>query len=176
MRRVVVTGMGLVSCLGNTRESVTESLRDGKSGISFNEDFEKMGLRSQVCGSVDIDLSEHINRKHLRFMGDAASYAYISMQSAIDDAGLSDEQVSNVRTGLIAGSGGASSANIVLAADKLRDRGVRRLGPYVVPKTMSSTVSACLATHFHIHGINYSITSACATSTHCIGAATGRWR
>jgi len=171
MRRVVVTGMGLVSCLGNTRESVTESLRDGKSGISFNEDFEKMGLRSHVCGSVEIDLSEHINRKHLRFMGDAASYAYISMQSAIDDAGLSDEQVSNVRTGLIAGSGGASSANIVLAADKLRDRGVRRLGPYVVPKTMSSTVSACLATHFHIHGINYSITSACATSTHCIGAA-----
>ena len=171
MRRVVVTGMGLVSCLGNTRESVTESLRDGKSGISFNEDFEKMGLRSHVCGSVDIDLSEHINRKHLRFMGDAASYAYISMQSAIDDAGLSDEQVSNVRTGLIAGSGGASSHNTVLAADKLREKGVRRLGPYVVPKTMSSTVSACLATHFHIRGINYSITSACATSTHCIGAA-----
>ena len=171
MRRVVVTGMGLVSCLGNTRESVTESLRDGKSGISFNEDFEKMGLRSHVCGSVDIDLSEHINRKHLRFMGDAASYAYISMQSAIDDSDLSDEQVSNVRTGLIAGSGGASSHNTVLAADKLRERGVRRLGPYVVPKTMSSTVSACLATHFHIRGINYSITSACATSTHCIGAA-----
>ena len=171
MRRVVVTGMGLVSCLGNTKESVTESLRDGKSGISFNEDFEKMGLRSHVCGSVEIDLSEHINRKHLRFMGDAASYAYVSMQSAIDDAGLSDEQVSNVRTGLIAGSGGASSSNTVLAADKLRDRGVRRLGPYVVPKTMSSTVSACLATHFRIRGINYSITSACATSTHCIGAA-----
>ncbi len=117
MRRVVVTGMGLVSCLGNTKESVTESLRDGKSGISFNEDFEKMGLRSHVCGSVDIDLSEHIDRKHLRFMGDAASYAYVSMQSAIDDAGLSDEQVSNVRTGLIAGSGGASSSNTVLAAD-----------------------------------------------------------
>jgi len=171
MRRVVVTGMGLVSCLGNTRESVTESLRDGKSGISFNENFEKMGLRSQVCGSVDIDLREHINRKHLRFMGDAASYAYISMQKAIDDAGLSDDQISNVRTGLIAGSGGASSANTVLAADTLRERGVRRLGPYVVPKTMSSTVSACLATHFGIHGINYSITSACATSTHCIGAA-----
>jgi 3-oxoacyl-[acyl-carrier-protein] synthase-1 len=163
--------MGLVSCLGNTRESVTESLRDGKSGISFNENFEKMGLRSQVCGSVDIDLGEHINRKHLRFMGDAAAYAYISMQNAIDDAGLSDEQVSNVRTGLIAGSGGASSSNIVLAADKLREKGVRRLGPYVVPKTMSSTVSACLATHFRIHGINYSVTSACATSTHCIGVA-----
>ena len=171
MRRVVVTGMGLVSCLGNTRESVTESLRDGKSGISFNEDFEKMGLRSHVCGSVDIDLSEHINRKHLRFMGDAAAYAYVAMQKAIDDAGLSQDQVSDERTGLIAGSGGASSSNIVIGADKLREKGVRRVGPYVVPKTMSSTVSACLATHFHIRGINYSITSACATSTHCIGAA-----
>jgi len=171
MRRVVVTGMGVVSCLGNSKESVTESLRDGISGISFNEDFAEMGLRSQICGSVEIDLSEHINRKHLRFMGDAAAYAYISMQSAIDDAGLTEEQISNVRTGLIAGSGGASSHNTVLAADKLRERGVRRLGPYVVPKTMSSTVSACLATHFHIKGINYSITSACATSTHCIGAA-----
>lgn len=171
MRRVVVTGMGLVSCLGNDKESVTESLRDGRSGISFNESFAEIGLRSHVCGSVDIDLREHINRKHLRFMGDAAAYAYISMQNAIDDAGLSDDQVSNVRTGLIAGSGGASSANIVLAADKLRDRGVRRLGPYVVPKTMSSTVSACLATHFGIHGLNYSVTSACATSTHCIGSA-----
>jgi 3-oxoacyl-[acyl-carrier-protein] synthase-1 len=171
MRRVVVTGMGLVSCLGNTKEAVTESLRDGKSGISFNQSFEEMGLRSQVCGSVDIDLSEHINRKVLRFMGDAAAYAYVSMQSAIDDSGLTDEQVSNLRTGLIAGSGGASSSNIVLAADKLREKGVRRLGPYVVPKTMSSTVSACLATHFRIHGINYSVTSACATSTHCIGVA-----
>lgn len=171
MRRVVVTGMGLVSCLGNTKESVTESLQDGKSGISFNESFQELGLRSQVCGSVDIDLGEHIDRKHLRFMGNAAAYAYISMQKAIDDAGLSDEQVSNERTGLIAGSGGASSANIVLSADKLRERGVRRLGPYVVPKTMSSTVSACLSTHFGIRGINYSVTSACATSTHCIGSA-----
>ncbi len=171
MRRVVVTGMGMVSCLGNSKESVSKSLRDGISGISFNESFAEMGLRSQVCGSVDIELSEHIDRKHLRFMGDAAAFAYISMQSAIADAGLSAEQVSNNRTGLIAGSGGASSGNIVLGADKLRDRGVRRLGPYLVPKTMSSTVSACLATHFGIHGLNYSITSACATSTHCIGAA-----
>ena len=171
MRRVVVTGMGLVSCLGNTSESVLGSLRDGRSGISFNESFEAMGLRSHVCGCVDIDLGEHINRKHLRFMGDAAAYAYISMQKAIDDAGLEDDQVSDIRTGLIAGSGGASSANTVLAADKLRERGVRRLGPYVVPKTMSSTVSACLATHFGIRGLNYSITSACATSAHCIGVA-----
>jgi 3-oxoacyl-[acyl-carrier-protein] synthase-1 len=171
MRRVVVTGMGLVSCLGNDKKTVVESLRDGQSGISFNESFEEMGLRSHVSGSVDIDLSEHIDRKALRFMGDAAAYAYISMQSAIDDAGLEQDQVSNPRTGLIAGSGGASSANIVLAADKLRAKGVRRLGPYVVPRTMSSTVSACVATHFGIHGLNYSITSACATSTHCIGAA-----
>ena len=171
MRRVVVTGMGLVSCLGNTRESVLKSLREGVSGISFSDKFEEMGLRSQVSGSVDIDLGEHIDRKHLRFMGDAAAYAYVSMQKAIDDAGLDDEQISNPRTGLIAGSGGASSANIVLAADTLRQKGVRRLGPYVVPKTMSSTVSACLATHFGIRGLNYSVTSACATSTHCIGVA-----
>jgi 3-oxoacyl-[acyl-carrier-protein] synthase-1 len=163
--------MGLVSCLGNHKESVIESLREGRSGISFNEKFEQMGLRSHVCGSVNIDLSEHIDRKPLRFMGDAAAYAYISMQKAIDDAALTDAQVSNARTGLIAGSGGASSANIVRGADKLRDQGVRRIGPYLVPKTMSSTVSACLATHFGIHGLNYSITSACATSTHCIGAA-----
>jgi 3-oxoacyl-[acyl-carrier-protein] synthase-1 len=130
-----------------------------------------MGLRSHVCGSVNVDFAEHIDRKHLRFMGDAASYAYISMQAAIADAGLSPDEVSNPRTGLVAGSGGASSANIVLSADKLRDRGVRRLGPYIVPKTMSSTVSACLATHFGIRGLNYSVTSACATSTHCIGTA-----
>jgi len=150
---------------------VLKSLREGVSGISFSDKFEEMGLRSQVSGSVDIDLREHIDRKHLRFMGDAAAYAYVSMQKAIDDAGLDDEQISNPRTGLIAGSGGASSANIVLAADTLRQKGVRRLGPYVVPKTMSSTVSACLATHFGIRGLNYSVTSACATSTHCIGVA-----
>ena len=171
MRRVVVTGMGLVSCLGNDKQTVTESLREGRSGITFNEDFKAIGLRSHVSGSVDIDLKEHIDRKHLRFMGDAASYAYVAMQKAIEDAGLDEEQVSNPRTGLIAGSGGASSANIVLSADKLRDRGVRRLGPYIVPKTMSSTVSACLSTHFGIKGLNYSVTSACATSTHCIGSA-----
>ena len=171
MRRVVVTGMGLVSCLGNDKQSVTESLREGRSGITFNEDFKAIGLRSHVSGSVDIDLKEHIDRKHLRFMGDAASYAYVAMQKAIEDAGLTEEQVSNPRTGLIAGSGGASSDNIVISADKLRARGVRRLGPYIVPKTMSSTVSACLSTHFGIKGLNYSVTSACATSTHCIGSA-----
>jgi len=171
MRRVVVTGMGVVSCLGNDKDSVVDSLRRGRSGIRFNESFKEIGLRSQVSGSVEIELEEYIDRKHLRFMGDAAAFAYIAMQKAIDDAGLSKDEVSNTRTGLIAGSGGASSANIVFAADKLRDKGVRRLGPYVVPKTMSSTVSACLATHFGIHGLNYSVTSACATSTHCIGVA-----
>lgn len=171
MRRVVVTGMGIVSCLGNNKQDVTESLRLGKPGISFNEEFAELGLRSQVCGSVDIDLGEHIDRKVRRFMGDAAAYAYVSMQKAIDDAGLDEELVSNPRTGLIAGSGGASSANIVWGADTLRNRGVRRVGPYLVPRTMSSTVSACLATPFKILGVNYSITSACATSTHCIGAA-----
>ena len=171
MRRVVVTGMGIVSCLGNSKSEVTESLRLGRSGIRANEKYAEMGLRSQVSGSVDIDLKSLIDRKHLRFMGDAASFAYISMQQAIEDAGLTAEQVSSLRTGLIAGSGGASSANTVWGADTLRERGVRRLGPYLVPRTMSSTVSACLATHFGIKGVNYSITSACATSTHCIGAA-----
>ncbi|MFC1796789.1 beta-ketoacyl-ACP synthase I [Pseudomonadota bacterium] len=171
MRRVVVTGMGIVSCLGNSKEDVRESLYLSNSGISFNEKFKEMGLRSQVCGSVDIDLNEIIDRKHRRFMGDAAAYAYVAMQKAIDDAGLTDNEISNPRTGLIAGSGGASSANLVGGADILRERGVRRVGPYRVPRTMSSTVSACLATHFGIKGLNYSITSACATSTHCIGNA-----
>ncbi len=171
MRRVVVTGMGVVSCLGNDQASVTDSLRQGKSGISFNEKFCEMGMRSHVCGSVDIVTKEFIGRKDLRFMGDAAAYAYISMQQAIADSGLEEDQVSNPRSGLIAGSGGASSANIVWGADTLRNRGIRRVGPYLVPRTMSSTVSACLATPFGIKGLNYSITSACATSTHCIGAA-----
>ena len=171
MRRVVVTGMGIVSCLGNTKESVTDSLRNSISGITFNESYRDIGLRSQVSGSVDIDLAALIDRKHKRFMGDAASYAYVSMQRAIEDSGLEENDISNVRTGLIAGSGGASSSNIVWGADTLRERGVRRVGPYLVPKCMSSTVSACLATHFKILGLNYSVTSACATSTHCIGAA-----
>jgi len=171
MRRVVVTGMGIVSCLGNNKNDVTDSLRNGKSGISYNQKFAEMGLRSHICGSVDIDLAEHVDRKVRRFMGDAAAYTYVAMQQAIEDAGLDDAMVSNTRTGLIAGSGGASSANIVWGADKLRDKGVRRIGPYLVPRTMSSTISACLATPFKIRGLNYSITSACATSTHCIGVA-----
>jgi len=171
MRRVVITGLGVVSCLGNDKAEVLESLRKGRPGISHSDRFEEMGLRSQVCGSVRIDIADHIDRKVRRFMGDAAAYSYIAMQQAIDDAGLSKKQVSNERTGLIAGSGGASTANIVIAADTLREKGVRRIGPYMVPRTMSSTVSACLATPFEIKGVNYSITSACATSLHCIGAA-----
>ncbi len=171
MRRAVVTGLGAVSCIGNSRDEILASLKQGRSGIVANETFKEMGLRSQVSGSCHIDTKEHIDRKVLRFMGDAAAYAYISMQQAIADAGLDEHDVSNVRTGLIAGSGGASSANIVKAADTLRSRGVRKIGPYGVTKTMSSTVAACLATPFKIKGINYSITSACATSAHCIGAA-----
>lgn len=171
MRRVVISGLGVVSCLGNSADKVVQSLRAGKSGISHNEKFEEMGLRSQVAGSVDLDISEHVDRRVRRFMGDAAAYSYIAMQQAIEDAGLEDSDVSNPRSGLIAASGGASSANIVISADTLRSRGVRKIGPFMVPRTMSSTVSACLATPFKIKGINYSITSACATSAHCIGAA-----
>ena len=170
MRRVVVTGLGVVSCLGNSKAEVTETLRQGRSGIRFNEKFAEMGLRSQVCGSVDIDIADFIDRKVRRFMGNAAAYSYIAMQQAIDDAGLTPEEVSNPMTGLIAGSGGASTENVVISADTLRSKGVRRIGPYMVPRTMGSTVSACLATPFSIKGLNYSITSACATSAHCIGA------
>lgn len=171
MRRAVITGIGVVSCLGNSQDEVTESLRAGKSGISFNESFQEMGLRSQVSGQVNIDTREHIDRKVLRFMGDAAAFAYIAMQQAVEDSGLEERDISNPRTGLIASSGGASSANIVASADTLREKGVRRIGPYMVPRTMGSTVSACLATPFRIKGVNLSITSACATSAHCIGAA-----
>jgi 3-oxoacyl-[acyl-carrier-protein] synthase-1 len=171
MRRAVITGLGVVSCIGNNKREVLDALKSGRSGIVANETFREMGLRSQVSGSCHIQLKDHIDRKILRFMGDAAAYGYLSMQQAIEDAGLEPDDVSNDRTGLIAGSGGASSSNVVKAADTLRSRGVRKIGPYGVTKTMGSTVSACLATPFKIRGINYSITSACATSAHCIGAA-----
>ena len=171
MRRVVVTGIGIVSCLGNDKATVTDSLRSGRSGIKFQPEYAERGLRSQVAGSVDIDLDALIPRKARRFMGDAAAFAYVAMDQAIKDAGLTPEMVSNPRTGLIAGSGGGSTSNLVDAADILRDRGVRKIGAFGVPKTMSSTVSACLATPFEIKGVNYSITSACATSAHCIGNA-----
>ncbi len=171
MRRVVVTGMGITSCIGNDVESVLNALKAGQSGISFREDYKELGFRSQVAGSVNIDASEFIDRKKLRFMGDAAIYAYIAMAQAVADSGLEQKDVSNERTGIIAGSGGASSANLVEAADILRAKGVKRLGPYRVTQTMGSTVSACLATPFQIKGVNYSISSACATSAHCIGNA-----
>ena len=171
MKRAVITGMGIVSSLGNSVEAVTESLREGRSGISAKPEYTERGMRSQVAGQPDIDLAEHIDRKTLRFMGPAAAYAYISMQQAVASAGLDPEALANPRIGIIAGSGGASSASQVEAADILRDKGIRRVGPYRVTQTMGSTVSACLATPFHIKGVNYSISSACSTSAHCIGNA-----
>jgi 3-oxoacyl-[acyl-carrier-protein] synthase-1 len=171
MRRAVITGIGIVSCLGNDKASVTESLRQGRSGITTREIYKEMGMRSHVAAQPDIDLKDNIDRKQLRFMGEAAAYAYIAMRDAIKDAGLSDDEVSNERTGIIAGSGGGSTLSQVEAADILRDRGLRRVGPYRVTQTMGSTVSACLATPYKIRGTNYSISSACSTSAHCIGNA-----
>ena len=171
MRRAVITGIGIVSSLGNNAAEVLASLKAGKSGITYSEQFEQQNLRSRVWGNIKLDVADLIDRKVLRFMGDAAAYAYLSMQQAIADAKLTEEMVSNPRTGLVAGSGGASSKNQIEACDTLREKGVRRVGPYMVPRTMSSTTSACLATPFKIKGINYSISSACATSSHCIGHA-----
>jgi 3-oxoacyl-[acyl-carrier-protein] synthase-1 len=171
MRRAVITGLGIVSSIGNNKHEVLDSLKAGKSGISASEQFKEYNLRSQVWGDIDLDVTEHVDRKTIRFMGEASAYAYVAMKEAIEDAGLSEEQVSNPRTGLVAGSGGASSKNQILACDTLREKGVKRVGPYQVPRTMSSTCSATLATPFKIKGINYSISSACATSAHCIGHA-----
>lgn len=171
MKRVVITGMGVVSPLGNNLGEALASLQQGKSGISINETYKEMGFRSHVSGSINIDTAEFIDRKQKRFMGDAAAFTYIAMQEAIRDAGLDDSDVSNERTGIIAGSGGASSANLIESADIMREKGVKRVGPYRVTQTMGSTVSACLATPFKIKGVNYSISSACATSAHCIGNA-----
>ena len=171
MRRVVVTGYGIVSSIGNNADEVTTSLREGRSGIQFNPAYAEKGMRSQVSGRPNLKLEEVIDRRQFRFMGDAAGYAYLAMQQAIAHSGLTPEQVSNPRTGLVAGSGGASSVNQVWAADTLREKGIKRVGPFMVTKTMGSTVSACLATPFAIKGVNYSITSACATSAHCIGHA-----
>ena len=171
MKRVVITGLGLVSCLGNDRASVGSSLRESRSGIRAIPEYAELGFRSRVGGAPQIDLDALIDRKQRRFMGDAAAFAYVSMADAIADAGLSPELVSNPRVGVIAGSGGGSCENQVDAADLLRTKGVRRVGPYMVTRTMCSTVSACLATGFSIRGVNYSISSACATSAHCIGAA-----
>ncbi|MGB5539925.1 MAG: beta-ketoacyl-ACP synthase I [Gammaproteobacteria bacterium] len=169
MRRVVITGIGIVSSLGNNKEEVSNSLREGRSGIEYIEEYKELGFRSQVAGTVVIDTDALIDRKLRRFMGNSAAYNYIAMQEAIDDSGLPEDMVSNDRTGLIAGSGGASTENVALAIDTLREKGIRRVGPYMVPRTMSSTNSACLATPFRIRGVNYSISSACSTSAHCIG-------
>ena len=171
MRRVVITGLGITSCLGLEANSVTESLRQGRSGIKANSTYAELGMRSQISGSIDLDLSEHIDRRLLRFMGNAAAYAYLSLRQAIDDAELKTSNISNPRTGLVMGSGGASSQSQVEAADILRERGVKRVGPYRVTQTMGSTVSANLATAFQIKGVNYSMSSACSTSLHCIGNA-----
>ena len=171
MRRVVITGMGITSCLGNDLDTVSTALREGKAGIRPLPDHAEAGLRSHVGGNVLLDLDAQIDRKLKRFMSDASAYAYIAMRDAIADAGLDESQVANPRTGLIAGSGGGSSQWQVESADILRARGVRKVGPYMVPRTMCSTVSACLATAFQIKGLSYSLSAACATSAHCIGAA-----
>jgi len=171
MRRIVVSGMGITSCLGSTTETVTAALKQGLSGIKYNHSYAELGMRSHIAGMIDLDLSELIDRKLLRFMGSAAGFAYLSMAAAIADAGLEPVELSHPRTGIIAGSGGASSASQVAAAEILQKRGIKRVGPYRVTQTMGSTVSACLATAFKIKGINYSISSACSTSAHCIGNA-----
>ncbi len=169
MRRVVITGIGIISCIGNDQDTVTQSLKEGKSGIVFAPKYAEMGFRSHVEGRPNINLEEAVDRKVLRFMGDGAAYNYLAMQQAIADSGLTEAEVSNERTGLIMGSGGPSTKNLLESFDVAREKGAKRIGPYRVTQCMSSTNSACLATPFKIKGYNYSITSACATSAHCIG-------
>ncbi|MEM9974667.1 MAG: beta-ketoacyl-ACP synthase I [Pseudomonadota bacterium] len=170
MRRVVITGLGIISPIGNSAAAVSESLRAGRSGIRFEENYAKHGFRSQVAGIPDIDLTEAVDKRQLRFMGPTAAYAYLAMQQAIEDSGLNEGEVSNERTGLVAGSGGPSTSNFFTAFDTVINKGApKRMGPFMVTRCMSSTVSACLATPFKIKGVNYSITSACSTSAHCIG-------
>ncbi|MEE9446923.1 MAG: beta-ketoacyl synthase N-terminal-like domain-containing protein, partial [Arenicellales bacterium] len=169
MRRVVITGLGIVSSIGNNKEEVLASLKAGKSGIVAAPQYTELGMRSQVEGKINIDAKSIIDRKIYRFMGDAAAFTYIAMQEAIEDSGLSEDQVASERTGLILGTGGASPENIVKAADTLRERGVKRVGPYMVTKAMASTVPACISTPFKIKGVSYTISSACSTSAHCIG-------
>ena len=171
MKRVVVTGIGIVSSLGNNKSEVTESLRSGKTGVRFSPEYAELGFRSHVHAPVTIDTEELIDRKIRRFMGEGAAYNFLAMEEAIADAGLDDSQVSNPRAGLIMGSGGPSTSNLLMAWDTFREKGIKKVGPYMVPRTMSNTNSACLATPFKIQGVNYSISSACATSAHCIGNA-----
>ena len=170
-RRVVITGIGIVSCIGNNKEEVLESLKAGKSGISAAPEYAELGFRSQVHGKPDIDLAANIDKRLFRFMGDAAAYTHLSMEQAIADAGLEDSDVSNERTGIIVGSGGPSTRAQVQAADITREKGPKRVGPFAVPKAMCSTTSATAATNFKIKGVNYTISSACSTSAHCIGNA-----
>jgi 3-oxoacyl-[acyl-carrier-protein] synthase-1 len=169
MRRVVVTGIGIVSSIGNNQAEVTESLREGKSGIVFNPEYKERGFRSQVSGSIKLDIDATVDRRLRRFMGDGAAYSYVAMEQAIADSGLETSDISNERTGLVMGSGGPSTRNLVAAADIGRDKGPRKVGPFMVPRAMSSTISANLSTAFKIKGLSYSISSACSTSAHCIG-------
>ena len=171
MRRVVITGLGIVSSLGNNKDEVKSSLYNASSGISFDQSQKEMGFRSQVSGQIDLNLEETIDRKFLRFMGDGASYNYIAMNEAIEDSGLNEDEISNNMTGLIMGSGGPSTKSLLRAFDITREKGPKKIGPTSVPKVMCSTNSATLSTYFKIKGVNYSISSACSTSAHCIGNA-----
>ena len=171
MKRVVITGLGIKSSIGNSQEEVLGALKSASGGVRYSQEYADLGFRTNLHAPIELDLDELINRKQKRFMGDAAAYAYLAMRDAVADSGLDEEQVSNHRTGLIVGTGGTSTANMVAAADILRDRGARKVGPTMVPRVMSSTGSACLAVAYRIKGINYSIGSACATSAHCIGNA-----
>ena len=171
MKRVVVTGIGVVSCLGNNQEEVYQSLINTKSGISYCEEYKEHNLRSHIHGKPNIKLEDHVDRKVIRFMGDGSSYNYIAMQEAVKDSGLEEKDVSNFTTGIVMGSGGPSIKNVILAADKTREKNPKKMGPFIVPRTMASTASATLAVPFKIKGVNYTISSACATSGHCIGNA-----
>jgi len=171
MKRVVVTGIGIVSCLGNNQEEVYQSLINSKSGITFSEEYKEHNLKSHVHGKPNIKLEDHIDRKVIRFMGGGSAYNYIAMSEAVKDSGLEENEVSNITTGIVMGSGGPSIKNVILAADKTREKNPKKMGPFIVPRTMASTASATLAVPFKIKGVNYTISSACATSGHCIGNA-----
>ena len=171
MKRVVVTGIGIVSCLGNNQNEVYQSLLNSKSGISFAEEYKEHNLRSNVHGKPNINLNDHVDRKALRFMGNGSAYNYVAMKEALKDSGLKDNEISNENTGMVMGSGGPSIENVILAADKTREKNPKKMGPFIVPRTMASTASATLAVPFKIKGVNYTISSACATSGHCIGNA-----
>jgi len=171
MKRVVITGIGIVSCLGNNQKEVCDSLLNTKSGISFAEEYKEHNLKSNVHGKPNIKLEDHVDRKIIRFMGDGSAYNYIAMDEAIKDSGLKENEVSNISTGMVMGSGGPSIKNVILAADKTREKNPKKMGPFIVPRTMASTASATLAVPFKIKGVNYTISSACATSGHCIGNA-----